>query len=250
MVALVSVSVALIALILVGSVASIVSKRKEDAVSSLPGNAKEYDLETVERKEPSALTGKNILFLGSSVTLGSAACEVSFVDYIGKRNGATCVKEAVEGTTLVDGKNSYFRRLKTVENEKFDLFVCQLSTNDANQKKPIGTVDDETDDTVLGAAHAITFYAKRKWNCPVVFYTNAYYKNEYYAAMVSGLKRLAEKEDFGLLDLYTDKAFNDISREQRSLFTADAVHPTKAGYLLWWTPKTEKYLNEYLLRVR
>ena len=246
MIALVSVSVALIALILIGTIISVAQKIKERDVSSMPGNAKEYDPAAVEMQEPSVLTGKNILFLGSSVTLGTASGGVSFADYIAKRNGATYVKEAVGGTTLASGKNSYLRRLKMVEAEKFDLFVCQLSTNDANGKKPLGSIDDKMDNTVSGAINAIVSYVREKWDCPIVFYTNAYFESDPYAAMVKRLEELAEKDDFGVIDLYTDTVFNDIDKEQKNLFMADDVHPTRAGYLCWWTPRMEEYLKSYL----
>ena len=29
---------------------------------------------------------------------------------------------------------------------------------------------------------------------------------------------------------------------------ADNIHPTKAGYLEWWTPKIEAYIVDYLSR--
>lgn len=35
---------------------------------------------------------------------------------------------------------------------------------------------------------------------------------------------------------YSNKEFNNISAEERSLYMADNIHPTKAGYLEWWTP--------------
>ena len=71
-----------------------------------------------------------------------------------------------------------------------------------------------------------------------------------YAAMVIGLKELAEKEDFGVINLYTDDSFNAISDERRDLFMADVIHPTKVGYLNWWTPKIEECLNAFLLRAQ
>ena len=49
MIALVSVSVALIALILIGTIISVAQKIKERDVSSIPGNAKEYDPAAVAR---------------------------------------------------------------------------------------------------------------------------------------------------------------------------------------------------------
>ena len=65
--------------------------------------------------------GEKIIFLGSSVTYGASAKGVSFEDYIGKRNQAEVVKEAVSGTTLVDnGANSYISRLKKIKEAQAD----------------------------------------------------------------------------------------------------------------------------------
>jgi lysophospholipase L1-like esterase len=81
--------------------------------------------------------GKKIVFLGSSVTYGSAAGGVSFADIICERNGYEMIKEAVSGTTLVDEDgSSYVSRLKRIEEENVDLFICQLSTNDATKGYP------------------------------------------------------------------------------------------------------------------
>ena len=55
---------------------------------------------------------KRIIFLGSSVTYGSAAGGVSFADIICEKNGYEMIKEAVSGTTLVDSEElSYISRL-------------------------------------------------------------------------------------------------------------------------------------------
>ena len=60
----------------------------------------------------SALNSKNIMFLGSSVTYGSASGGVSMVEVIAEKCGCNCVKHAVSGTTLADiGERSYVRRL-------------------------------------------------------------------------------------------------------------------------------------------
>ena len=57
------------------------------------------------------LQGKHIVFLGSSVTYGSASGGVSFADFIAARNGCTVTKEAVSGTTLVDNGPASFMSL-------------------------------------------------------------------------------------------------------------------------------------------
>ena len=60
---------------------------------NLNGNAEKYDVKNVLPLENSPLNGKNILFLGSSVTYGWAAQGTSFADYIAKRNGATVIRK-------------------------------------------------------------------------------------------------------------------------------------------------------------
>lgn len=192
----------------------------------------------------------NICYLGSSVTYGASSLQESFVEFIAKRNGTTYVKEAISGTTLVTtgaGGGSYVSRMKKFDKSaKFDLFVCQLSTNDASQNKPLGSIDSTDTTTVCGAINTIIDYAKETWNCPVIFYTNAYYESESYSAMVAAVKEIATVKEIGVIDLYTDAAFNDITSEQRSLYMADKIHPTKAGYLEWWTPKMEQYIYDYI----
>lgn len=214
----------------------------------MAGNSDKYSVENVETLENSPLDGMNICYLGSSVTYGASSLQESFVEFIAKRNGTTYVKESVSGTTLVTtgaGGGSYVSRMKKLDKSaKFDIFVCQLSTNDASQNKPLGTLDSTDTETICGAINTIIDYATTTWNCPVVFYTNAYYESESYSAMVEAVKQIAEVKDIRVIDLYTDTAFNDITSEQRSLYMADKIHPTKAGYLEWWTPKMEQVLYQ------
>ena len=190
------------------------------------------------------LNGKHIVFLGSSVTYGAASNGVSFVDFLADTTGCRVTKEAVSGTTLVDdAPDSYICRMRKLNPEmKVDLFVCQLSTNDATQKKEMGEVcrsydlDDFDMLTVAGAIEYIIAYARKTWNCPVAFYTNPRYDSGQYAAMVVLLQSIQRKWDIALIDLWNDAAFNDITTEQRSRYMADPIHPTREGYLEWWTP--------------
>ena len=220
--------------------------------SKLEGNSDKYAVESVEELPSSPLKGMDILYLGSSVTYGASSLQTAFPEYIAARNGTTFFKEAVSGTTLVDGMNSYISRLEKVDtSRRFDLFVCQLSTNDATQNKPIGEVagsDAQNYDTstVCGAIEYIIDYVDDTWDCPVVFYTNSYYESEPYFAMVDALGEIQQEYGIGVIDLYSDEEFNDITNEQRSLYMADDVHPTKAGYLEWWTPRMEEYLYEFV----
>ena len=236
-----------------------------------PANGEEYSVENCESRD-TALTGKIIYWLGSSVTLGMASCEESVPDYIAARNGAICVKDAVSGTTLAgNDKNGYLYRLHNGnfdKNAKIDAFVCQVSTNDA-KKKNIGRlgsvsgllVTDKSEfdtDTVAGAMEYVIAYVVQTWNCPIYFYTNAYFSDEGYkkskdpkssdySLMVDLTYELAEKwnnvgADVRIIDLFGDEDFNDIPQEDYEFYMYDAVHPYKAGYLEWWTPAFEKVM--------
>jgi hypothetical protein len=75
---------------------------------------------------------------------------------------------------------------------------------------------------------------------------NSYYDNANYAAMVEEMKKISELYNVGLIDLYCDTEFNNITAEERKKYMADNIHPTKSGYIEWWTPKIERFLYEYL----
>ena len=240
-----------------GLVNIIKTKLSNIALFMKSGNAARYHLKNVEALPSSPLKGKTIIFLGSSVTYGSASLGTSFVEYIGRRNGVRTIKEAVSGTTLVtdgdDNGNSYIPRMKTIDpNIKADCFVCQLSTNDASQEKELGTISDSFDmnffdtNTIAGAIEYIIAYARQTWNCPVVFFTNTKYNSIYYGKMVNLLFEIQRKWDIGIIDLWNNTELNNINQGTHNLYMADDIHPTQAGYLKWWTPAMEAYLYEFL----
>lgn len=220
-------------------------------LSKMEGNSEKYDFSHLQPRSDSPLKGKNVLFLGSSVTNGAAALHQSIPEYVSVRLGCNSTKEAVDGTTLVhNGKNSYIQRMKNkvAADAQIDLLICQLSTNDASKKMPLGEISEgmalEGFDTgtITGAMEYIICYAKQTWDCPVVFYTNARFESEHYAAMVNRLYALKEKWGIGILDLWSGDEFNDITEEQRELYMKDSIHPYKAGYRDWWGPELERQL--------
>lgn len=228
---------------------------RENRLKALPGNGEAYHLDNIQPVDDSPLAGKRILFLGSSVTFGSASLEVSMADYIAVADGCEVYKEAKSGTTLVDnGSDSYVSRLKKVDaSQQFDAVICQLSTNDASKKLPLGAVSSSTireefdTQTVAGALEYIISYVQETWNCPVVIYTGTKYESTEYQAMVDLLPSLQEKWGIGVIDLWNDADMNAVSPEDYQLYMFDKIHPTQAGYLEWWTPKFEEYLYEFLL---
>lgn len=220
------------------------------------GNSEIYNLENIEDIESNILENMTIFFLGSSVTKGASSLDISFVDYIGKRNNAIVIKEAVSGSTLVNqGANSYIERLKKFDGD-MDLFICQLSTNDVTRNKKLGKINDSfrladfDTSTITGSIEFIICYVKEIWNCPILFYTNAYYDSELYSDMVKILYEIKNKWSIGIIDLWNNEKFNNISKNTYESYMSDSIHPTKAGYLLWWTSEMEHQIIEYIENIK
>lgn len=204
--------------------------------------------------EMGSLKGKTIIFLGSSVTYGSAANGSSFADFLEKEDGIVSVKEAKSGTTLVDDKaSSYISRMKTIDKSiKADAFVCQLSTNDAAKDKPLGELSNSFEKdafdthTIIGAIEYIISYARSVWNCPVVFYTGTKFDSEKYAGMVDALYEVQDKWGIDVIDLWNNESMNNVSSEDYKQYMSDPVHPTRRGYEEWWTPVIRDGLKKVL----
>ncbi len=217
------------------------------------GNNEKFSVSNTAEDPESPLKDKTIIFLGSSVTYGSGAKGESFVDFSAKKDGIFSIKEAVPGTTLVDnGENSYISRMKKIDKSiKADAFICQLSTNDATLKLPVGTIseskniDDFDTSTIAGSIEYIISYANSTWKCPVIFYTGTKYDSLEYETMVKLLKDIQEKWNIGIIDLWNND-MNNISKLKYKLYMKDPIHPTRAGYREWWLPEFEKYLTENL----
>ena len=177
------------------------------------------------------LKNKTVLFLGSSVTYGAASNGVSFADIMAKNCGINMIKEAVSGTTLADiNDRSYVARLKTVDtSKKIDLFICQLSTNDASQNIAIDKIED--------AIRFIVSYVKDVFNCPIMFYTGTYFESKLYIDMICLLEKLKDEYGFYILNLFSDPEMLSVSKTDYETYMADPIHPTLKGYTDWWTPK-------------
>lgn len=215
------------------------------------GNQPEYDFSRIGPMENSPLAGGKLCVLGSSVVYGASSLQNAVGEYLAARFGCALTKEAVSGTTLADnGSGSYVRRMQNniPRDAHFDLFLCQLSTNDATKKLPLGTISggkslaDFDTATVTGAMEYIICYARKTWNCPVMFFTGSRYESAAYEAMVTRLLELKEKWGIGVLDLWSGDAFNHISGAERRVYMDDRIHPTKAGYRDWWGPELERQL--------
>lgn len=184
------------------------------------------------------LRGETVLFLGSSVTYGSAAGGISFANILAEELGFTCVKEAVSGTTLADlDDSSYVARLKRVDpNLSPALFVCQLSTNDATRGIPMEAVEQ--------SIRWIIGYVRSTFGCPILFYTGTFFESPQYREMIALLYRIREEIPFYILDLYYDGEMRSVPKTDYARYMNDPIHPTLAGYRDWWTPKFIAALQE------
>lgn len=224
------------------------------------GNDIFYSVENTDRLPDGALTGKTFFFLGSSVTCGAGACGEGMGEFIAKRNGCTCIREAVSSTTLADiDEKSYVHRLENYINspdraEHLDAFICQLSTNDKNRSDNFGTVTEDgvrdidklDKTTTFGAIEYIIALVKNTWGCPVIFYTGTWFESPEYEQMIAALMQIAKKWDITVLDMFYNKLLNSIDKELYCIYMVDPVHPRRAGYKEWWVPEFEKCIEGVL----
>lgn len=196
------------------------------------------------------MSGKKIIFLGSSVTLGDNGW--SMCEYLEENTDYKIIKSAVNGTTLVDmSEQSYVSRLNAlVKSENVcDCLVCQLSTNDSARKMPLGKISpsnvltDFDTATIIGAIEYIVALAKEKWNCEVFFYTGIYMDSPIYQTMVDSLIELSHKWDFKIIDLWNNNEFRQVSEEDYKIYMKDPIHPTRLGYSRWVGPEFKKALS-------
>lgn len=217
--------------------------------------------ETVDSNDP--LSGLEIIWLGSSVSYGQSAQGYSMADYLEESHPAlVSYKYTVSATTLVDDNaTSYVSRMKEIPTDlRPDLFIVQLSTNDAMFDKPFGTlsssknIEDFDTNTIYGAMEYIIAYASKTWDCPVVFYSGTYYDSatysndgSYYGRMVEALLDIQKKWGIFVIDLYNNQAMTAIyNSEEYNTYMADGVHPNTHGYSAWWGPVFEKELTAYI----
>lgn len=212
-----------------------------------PGNAASYDFNAIKPVPGTLWQGKTLGILGSSVVYGACSLADGPGEYIARRLDMRLVKEAVSGTTLADiDDGSYVHRLETrlPASLPIDLFICQLSTNDASRGVPLGEAGNGDTRTVAGALEHIIAVVRERWDCPLVFFTGAHFNSPRYQAMVDLLVALQRRYGFGIIDLWHDAGWNAIPDDRRALYMHDPVHPTRAGYRDWWGPEMVRQLLE------
>lgn len=209
------------------------------------GNDSRY-INSIKIQSETVLKGKRILFIGSSVTRGAASMNISFADMLQKKYNIYMIKDAIDGTTLVDvDNNSYISRLKKYKaSDNIDLLVVQLSTNDSYKNFPIYGGKDSIENAIF----TIIAYAEKVLHCPVLFFTNPPpVNNTRYKEMVTLLQEIKEKRKIYIIDIFHNEEFNSMSQYEYQLCMFDHVHPTLAGYS-HWLPYFENALEEIFIK--
>lgn len=218
------------------------------------GNRSLFDASRETLNPQSPLFGKKIGFLGSSITYGAASHGSSFVEYLQARDGVISTKSAVSGTTLAGHESqTYVSRLihDFDTNDHYDLFVCQLSTNDERFGKVMGahtpasqTGNFDTNST-LGAIEFICQYIKENFHCPILFYTCVRKAGSSYGDLVANLDELQLKWHFDILNLWSNPVIKSLNKSTPYAMLDDA-HPTKLGYQKIWTPLFEQAIENMI----
>lgn len=190
-------------------------------------------------------------FLGSSVTYGATTNGKSFVENVANDLSCNVIKEAVSGTNLADTKSGSYvdRFLKKVDvAQQYDHFIIQLSTNDATNKIPYGSVstnymsDSFDTKTTAGAIEFLIAYIDENFGSEITFYTNPYYQNERYAQLVSLLDEIVAKWDFvHVLDYYRYTDMEPLDEATLKSYMSDNIHPNEKGYK-WMSGIMEDHL--------
>lgn len=218
------------------------------------GNKGRYNPKFDIKKDNDHLKGKNIIFLGSSITYGTASKGISFVEYLNTEYEVKGIKAAMFGTSLAGrDANSYVNRLRKLNfvNTKIDAVVCQLSTNDSRFDYKIGDISQSFNlenfniNTTVGAIEYIIKYIQIKWDCPIIFYTSIRGNDSTYKHLITQLYKLNRKWHKYIIDIFNNVEINKLAKADKEMMAYDS-HPTKKGYRYLYTPIIVKQLDEIL----
>jgi lysophospholipase L1-like esterase len=234
-------------------------ERKKKLIKMGSGSNRDFSAQSAPKKMDSPLKGKKVFWLGSSVTAGLFSYGEAVPEFLATETGLISKKDAVSGTTLRQEKEddqSYVSRLKGARildpRESLDAFICQLSTNDAWEPEKWGDIRTEgpyDPRTTLGAIQTIVEEVRKRWACPIYFYSGSFYADsngKNYALLVTKMQEISALMQAPFLDLFSDQDFNARLPLPRKTLMHDGIHPYRAGYELWWTPAFERFLLLHL----
>ena len=127
------------------------------------------------------LHGKTVIVLGDSLTIGSgAALGNTWVELLATKYGCTCYNYGVSGSKISNGGDSAYAsdmatRITSIlsNHNSCDYFILMGGANDKNQNVVIGTTNDTTTSTFIGAIKSIIYKVVSKYGnkCQVLTMT-------------------------------------------------------------------------------
>lgn len=199
------------------------------------------------------IKGKNVLFLGDSITegVGTSSPENNYVSVFQRLSGANVFNYGVSGTRLAkqtidhnpDFSESFIDRLARM-NEDADIVVVFGGTNDfGHGDAPFGTFNDRTDDTYYGACHKLFTSLITKYpDARIVVLTPLHRLSENNTvkevrnlptlplkAYIDALVHVAQYYSLPVIDLYSISGLQPAVEVIRQKYMPDGLHPSDAG---------------------
>ncbi|MBQ6488892.1 MAG: SGNH/GDSL hydrolase family protein [Solobacterium sp.] len=216
-----------------------------------PGNDPKYDPQTLQQRQ-TALSGKQILWLGSSFSAGTGSGGTALTDYLKQINDAEIINESLAHSYLSSvTQNSAVKRFRSslALVSHADYLVIEVSPIDAEMTH--GAVSDSMDrftfniKTTTGALEYLIAYARELWDPVIILFTLPYCSDPAYEQLLSRIHQVSDKWNVHLIDMYNDRELENPDPVKRSLYMSDISHPTKAGLRDWIVP----YMQEKLLNI-
>lgn len=218
--------------------------------------------------------GKQWVLLGDSLTEKTSKAKTAYYDYVADDLGCTIVNYGKCGTGYKahGGDEPFYERVAFMEVADADCLTIFGSFNDLGKGFPLGTVDDNTTDTVGGCMNlTIQGLLDKNPNLTMGIATPTPWRTkDSYAAddpdadsaltkeecdeYVALLKEVAAKYELPVLDLYENSGLEPNNTDARAQHYTEngktensGVHPGSEGHKLMY-PQWRDFVTELLAR--
>ena len=187
-----------------------------------------------EEMQKTDLYGKNIAFLGDSITNTNLT---NYTQKVSAFLGANQYCYGKGGAPI--GGNSEYSFVNRFTNVNSDYYVEVDKNADIififgghNDSENIGNIDDSTSDTLYGSLRILIEYFNQNYpNSKLIFGTPIKRDNEdvnqtTLKNVTEAIKNICELYDVAVIDLYNNSG---ITSQNANLYLEDGVHPNEAG---------------------
>lgn len=171
------------------------------------------------------LEGKNILFVGDSITAAKGKFDSysGFAGRVGLSNYMNWTNAGVNGATITEGSNSVVDQIKKYKDNNYDYVIMQGGINDLHAEVNLGEVSDSferdafDDRTFAGGLEKLFYYAKKynpdsKFGFIITYETpnTSYVKDLSIREKQNALMReICDKWEIPYLDLYDGVVYDN-----------------------------------------